>query len=404
LSESEVKKTEKSKSKKIIILCIVLILIVGAAITAFNIVGDFQEEEIAENLPVNVRVSSVELMSIYSTAPISGRIEPIDEVIIMPMATGEVTRVNVRMGDRVSVGTSLFEIDRTQAAAGLNQAQAGLSQAQASLGQAQSGLNQANEMLSSHRTSYERMQTLYNEGAISLQSLEQARTQYVTARESVNSARASVNLANASVSSAQASVTSAGNAHGNTNVTSPINGYVTALNVSVGSMASPGVAAAVVVDVSSLEINTSVSEYLAFRLTVGTPVEIRVATLGDRVHTGTIAAISPAPVAGGLTFPVRISVDNDNGYLMAGMFAEIHLIADERDMVVAVPSDTIVMRAGRTIVVVLDNNDIPEFREVTIGIDNGDYAEVLSGLSVGERIVTTGQHFANEGEVVNIIE
>jgi len=389
LSETEVKKVGGSKKKKVImILCIVLILIV--ALFACQVAMNAGTPEIAENFPVNVRVASAELMSLHSTAPISGRIQPIEEVTIMPLATGEVTRVNVRMGDWVARGATLFHIDQTQAAASLNQAQAGLSQAQA-------GLNQANETLNSHRTTFERTQLLYNEGAVSLQAFEQARTQYLTARESVNSASASVNMA-------RATVTSASNAAGNSNVTAPISGYVTSLNVSVGSIASPGAPAATIADVSSLEINTSVSEYLAFRLSAGTPVEIRVAALGDRVHSGTIAAVSPAPAAGGLTFPVRISVDNENGELMAGMFAEISLIADERDQVIAIPSDAVIMRTGRTLVVVLGSDNIPEFRDITVGIDNGEYAEITSGLSVGETIVITGQHFVNEGTAVNIVE
>jgi multidrug efflux pump subunit AcrA (membrane-fusion protein) len=89
---------------------------------------------------------------------------------------------------------------------------------------------------------------------------------------------------------------------------------------------------------------------------------------------------------------------------MAGMFAEILIVADERDMVLCVPSDAVIIRGGRTFVVVLDNSNIPEFRDVTIGLDNGIYAEILSGVYVGETIVTSGQHFVEEGTEVNVVD
>jgi len=388
---SEEVMTHRPRKKKRAALIIVIVVVLVLVLLAYQILANFGGSgNVVEPIPVNVRVTTTEIMSIYSTAPISGRIEPIDEVAIMPLASGEVTRVHVRMGDRVNAGATLFEIDRSQAAASLNQARAGLSQAQ-------SGLNQANENLLNSRTALERTQTLFNEGAVSLQALEQAQTQYNTARESVNSSRASVGVANAQVSAAS-------NVHGNATVTSPISGYVTALNVSVGSMASPGSAAAVVADISSLEINASVSEHLAHRISAGTPVDIHISSLGDIIHTGEITAISPAPALGALTYPIRISVNNEHGNIMAGMFAEVRLVAEERDMVVGVPSDAVIIRGGRSVVIVIDNENIPSLREVEIGIDNGEFAEIVSGLSAGEVIVTTGQHFINEGEAVNIVE
>ena len=360
MSEIDVRVPRVSKIKVILItFCIVFIL----GLLAYRISANFNTPSVvAEDLPVNVRIAYAELASIYSTAPITGRIQPIEEVVIIPLATGEVTRVYVSMGDEVTRGTRLFDIDRTQMAATVNQAREGLNSA---------------------RTHFERMQTLYNEGAVSLQVFEQAQTTYNTTREQFNAAS---------------------NALSNTTVTSPINGFVTSLSASVGSLASPGVAAATIADVSELKISASVSEFLAPRIKTGDPVDIRIATLGDQVHTGVITAISPAPAVGGLTYPISISVDNEDGHIMAGMFAEINIISDERDMVICVPSDAVIIRAGRAIVVVLNQENIPEFRNVTVGIDNGDFAEITSGLSAGETIVIAGQHFATEGVAVNIVE
>ena len=352
--------TSRGSKAKVILIALCVIFMLG--LLAYRIAMNFQTPTIAEDLPVNVRAAKAEIASIYATAPVSGRIQPIEEVIIIPLASGEITRVYVNMGDKVNKGTLLFEIDKSQMATAVNQTQ---------------------EAMNSAKTAYDRISVLYNEGAASLQAMEQAQTQYISARESYNAAS---------------------NAYSNCTVKSPIAGYVTSLSASVGALASPGIPAATIADVSGLKIETSVSEYLAPKLKVGGLVEIHIATLKSRVYSGTITAISPAPATGGLTYPVSISVDNENGEIMAGMFAEITIISDEKDKVLCIPSDAVIIKSGRTIVVVIDKDNIPEFRDVTTGIDNGDYVEITSGLSAGEMIAVTGQHYAKEGVVVNIVD
>ena len=355
---SESKETKVSK-KSVIFIFLSLIFILGLLAYRIN-ANFFQPVPIAEEVPVNVKTAAAELLSIHTTSPVSGRVQPIEEVIIMPLASGEVIRVHVSMGDYVRRGAALFEIDRSQIS---------------------TTLNQAREMFNSAETTYNRMASLYNEGAVSLQAYEQARTQYISAREQLNSAR---------------------NAYNNSTVTSPIDGYITSLSVTVGSLASPGAPAATVANVSELKINTSVSEYLAPKVKAGDPVEIRIATLGNKIYDGVITAVSPAPAAGSLTYPINVSVKDESGEVMAGMFAEISIISDEKDMVLCVPSDAVIIKAGKPTVVVL-SGDIPEFREVTTGTDNGDYVEITSGLAPLEIIVIVGQHFVKEGEAVNII-
>ena len=361
-SSNETTVTKKKGVKKgaiFVILAVIFIL----GLLGYRIWANFNTAEITdEEKPVNVSVAQAELISIFATSPVSGRVQPIEEVLIMPLASGEVTRVYVSMGDRVRKGAVLFDIDKTQIA---------------------TTLTQAREAYNNAETSYNRMSTLYAEGAISLSVYEQTQLQYVAAREAYNAAS---------------------NAYNNCTVTSPINGYITSLSVTVGSLAAPGAPAATIADVSELKINTTVSEYLAPRLKAGDSVEIRIATLGNKIYAGTITAVSPAPATGSLTYPITVSVEDESGEVMAGMFAEVQIVSDEKDEVLCVPSDAVIIKAGRSIVVVLDKDNIAEFREVTTGIDNGEFVEITSGLSPGETVAVSGQQYAKEGHAVNIIE
>lgn len=354
------KNTEKIKSKNgnrkiiLIVIGVTLLLLIG-----FRLFQFFSDNSTLEASKINVKVGPVQFGSISATSPVTGRIEPVMEVSIIPMASGEVTAVNVKIGDQVSNGTVLFEIDKAQLAASYSQASASYSFAE---------------------ISYERMSILYKEGAVSLSDYQQSKVQY---------------------EAALAAYTMAETAYSNTSVKSPINGFVTSMNISLGSMASPGAPAASVADVSSLVINTTISEYLIGQVNVNDSVEILISTLGEKTFKGIVTSISPAPAKGTLTYPVKISIKDDTGAVKAGMFAEIRIVSAQREKVLFIPSDSVIVKNGKSLVVIIDNN-MPIYREVSTGLDNGTQVEIVKGLKKDEVIVIEGQQYITEGVEVNI--
>lgn len=350
-------KTKKKKTNKVITI-IAAIFIIGLVI--FRIVTSMAAPETEEESVVNVKTALAENMSINTTSPITGRVEPIEEVSIVPLASGEITAVYVEIGDKVSKGMTLFQIDGTQLSTTYNQAKEGLNVA---------------------KSSYDRKSILYEEGAVSYQDYEQAQASYLNAQQTF---------------------TAASDAYGNCTVTSPINGYVTSKNVAVGSIASSAAPAMTVADISKLQINTNVSEYIVSDLKVGDTVDVYISTLGKDAYKGVIEAISPAPAAGELTYPIKISIGDDAGQIKAGMFAEIRIISSEKEDTLCVPSDSVIMKNGTSVVVTLEKGNVPKYNEVTTGIDNGEYVEILSGIKEGDTIVISGQQYVTEGTPVNI--
>jgi RND family efflux transporter MFP subunit len=351
-------KSKPKVTKKIVLIIVILVLV---ALGIYRIVESLEPPVTAEKTPVNVVTAVVERGNIYATSPLTGRIEAVDSAVVVPMVAGEVTRVAVSLGDYVKKGDLLFEIDKTQAATSYNSAKIAYDSA---------------------LKDYERMKVLYQEGAISLQQYQGVETQLNVARENLNAAAEAL---------------------GYCTVTSPIDGYITSVNVAEGSIASQASPAVTVADVIKLEINTNISEYLINNVKVGNRVDIFIKALSKEPYQGTITAISPAPAPGTLTYPITISVDDDSGDIKAGMFAEVQIVSDMRENVICVPSDAIFIRAGEPKVVVLDGN-IPSLVTVETGLDNGVMAEVISGLKEGYVIVVSGQQYVVEGEPVNIIE
>ena len=349
----------KGLTKKKIILIIAVLIV--AAIGIFRIVQAFAPETTTAKAPVNVTVATAEIGTVYATSPLTGKIDPVESATIVPMVAGQVTAVNVAIGDQVHKGTLLFKTDPTQASVIYNQAKIARNTA---------------------KTDLDRVASLYNEGAVSLQSYQNAQAQYNATAQSLTAAAAAL---------------------GYCTVTAPISGYVTSVNVTVGQLASQASPAVTIADVSSLKINTTLSEYLVGKVKVGDSVDIYIKTLSKTPFKGSITALSPAPAAGTLTYPVTISVADPQGIVKAGMFAEIQIVSAKKDNVLCIPSDAVFLKSGESKVTVL-NGKIPKLATVTTGLDNGVTVEITSGLKAGDTIVVTGQQYVTEGEAVKVME
>lgn len=348
----------KLKSRKLWILIILIVAV--SVLGVYRIIDANRPAIVAEANPVNVTIETVDYGSIYATSPLTGRIDPIESASIIPMTAGEVISVNVGLGDYVKKGAILFELDKTQMATSYNQAKLGYDSA---------------------KSDYDRLSLLYKEGAISQQQYQGAKTQLDVAKQSLNVAAEALSYCT---------------------VNSPIDGYVTSVNVAVGGLASQAMPAVTVADVSALEINTTISEYLISKVHVGDPVDIYIKSLSQQPYSGIITALSPAPATGTLTYPVTISLTDEVGVIKAGMFAEVQIVSDKKEQVLCIPSDSVFIKSGESMVAVLDGT-IPHLVSVTTGLDNGVLVEITDGLEAGDLIVTSGQQYVVEGEAVNII-
>lgn len=348
-----------SKKKIIILAAIILFVLVGA----YQIISArLEDKSIASSDVVNIKVTTAAITTLESTSPLTGRLKPIEEVTLVPKAMGEVTSVSVELGQKVTKGTVLFELDKTQVATAYNQAKASYNDAQ---------------------TNLSRMETLYKEGAVSLQQYEQAKTAYTIAKESY---------------------TAASDGMSNYIVTSPIDGYITSINVNVGALVSQSVPAATIANIDKLEIDTSISEALINKINVGDKVGVLVSSVSDQPLSGTITALSPAPAVGSLTYPMKVTLDNESAAVKPGMFAEVIITSDKTADVIALPSNAVLIKSGKTVVAVVTDDKKIAFKEVVVGVDNGDLAEIKSGVEAGDTVVIEGQYYLAENSEFNIID
>ena len=347
-----------SKKKKIVLLVVIVFVLFGA----YRIVSNRLEDKGAVSSDViNIKVTSAAITTLENTSPLTGRLEPVEEVTLIPKAMGEVTNVYVELGQKVTKGTVLYELDKTQVATTYNKVKASYNDALVNLN---------------------RMETLYNEGAVSLQQYEETKTLFTIAKEAY---------------------TSASDDMSNYIVTSPIDGYITSINVDVGALASQSVAAATIANIDKLEIDTSISETLINKIKVGDKVDVLVSSVSETPFSGTVTALSPAPAAGSLTYPMKVTLDNESAEVKPGMFAEVVITSDKTENVIALPSGAVLIKSGQTVVAVIEDNKIV-FRDVIVGVDNGKLAEIKSGIEAGDTVVIEGHHYLDETSEFKIID
>jgi len=351
-----------------------------------------------EERALSVEIMDVSIGNLAVRTTLTGQVHALETVRLTPKMPGSVARVHVVEGDTVSAGQLLISLDQKDIQNSIRQAEAGLAIAQAGYESAEAGLVMAEEQHQQALRELERMLTLYESGAITKQQLEQA--ELSASETSILSTRSQVNQAQAQVNQARVSLDVARSTLADTEIRSPLNGTVTEMNAVVGEVISGQAPAVSISTLNPVVVKTTVSEYLINRFTTGQEVNISIPAASSELYQGTVSTIAQVPSSGSMTYPMEMEIPNQESLIKVGMFAEIDLTTETRQNVLLVPSEAVVIREGRP-VVFLAHQQRAVMREVTIGIDNGQFAEILSGLQAGQRIIFRGQDFLEDGSLID---
>ena len=276
------------------------------------------------------------------------------------------------------------------------QAQKAYDTARNSLANSQNALTTAQNSLSQSENSVKRAETAY----------EQAKENYniyvnKTTGENRETAQAGVNSAVASKQSIQTQISILRSTLNDTAVKAPISGVITSKNISETNMVSAQSAPFVIEDMSKVTVDVNISEKLINVISQGQEVDVTIPTIGDYVIKGRIKTITPS-ADNTKTYPVKIEIDNGNGTIKPGMFAEIHFVESQKDNTIVVPRNTVLENGEDKYVYVIENGKAVK-KNVETGVDNGDEIEIISGVSFGENIIVKGQSYVHDGSDVNIV-
>lgn len=264
----------------------------------------------------------------------------------------------------------------------------------------------AEASLSNARSTYERLEKLYQAGAASKQDYDNATEHYKAARAQVErlDAQEQALLAQrqqalAKVKEARAGLEAAAIQMGYTEIVAPFAGLVVKKMVEEGDLVGPG-QPLLVVDRPPWRVEAAINEQYLPRIHVGDSLKIEVDNLAGQEFAGKVAEINPAVDPMSRTFKIKIDLP-DNGGIKPGMFARVYLPVGQRQGIV-LPETAIVKKYDLNGVFVVGEDGKAHLRYVEVGrkVDGGQ--EITAGLKPGEMVVTGGLEGLEDGLPVEV--
>ncbi len=382
-----------------------------------------KRQQLAVGIKTTGQIETLPNKKVEVTAPIPGKVV---ELLVEPGAS-------VKAGQPVAVlaAPDLVELrvnsqeKRAEAEADLQKAQADLNLARANLEQqrqiASADIKQASTEVEVAREKYNRDQELASAGALprrqmleSQAHLREGEAQLVKAmsRKEVLEAEAQLKRAQAAVEAAQSHLRlsdtayqtrlsqlgTGANEKGLVTVTAPISGTVSDREVTLGqAFEDAGGKLMTIVNDSRVFATANIYEKDLDKVKMGqraitqgvAPRAIaKVASLPHRTFSGRIAVIGSVVEGETRVVPVKAELDNPDGALKPGMFAELEVLTDRTaTAILAIPSSAVVDANGKKLVYVQNGNAYLPV-EVTLGQTSGDMVEVKTGLFEGDLVVT----------------
>lgn len=317
-----------------------------------------------------------------------GTIRAQDVVNVNPQVSNRIVKIHAGLGDSVQQGDILAKIYDIPFKDELEQARAQLQQARIAFER--------------DSTQYERQKTLFENEIISQLEYEEAKATFQNSKSQVESARAALTQSRENLA--------------NTEIRSPVNGVVLNRFVAEGDVATTGTTAFEIANLVGYETRLYLPMQDWEEVRIGLPVEMRLSNHEGVIGRGNVSRISPQlnPETG--LGEVVVSLTDVTSSVRQGVLTEsrITLVTNENTIVIPrsslvekvdtyIEPETNTVEIRRTYSVFVSKGDsVAERRDLTLGLEQGDRVEVLSGISPDEKLIITGQRSLNDGSRIRV--
>jgi len=365
---------------------------------------------------VTVDVAPVLKSPISQKVSAEALLYPLQQAAIIPKISAPVKKFYVDRGAHVRAGQLLAELENADLAGSVAESKAAVDQAEANYEtvskatapeeaeKAQIDVRTAKDVMDQAQKLYESRLALNKEGALSQKdvndaqvALAQARSQYEIAQShlktlqsvgqqsSIKSAAAQRDQAKGKLESAEAQLSYS-------RVVSPISGVVTDRPLYTGEMASNTTPMITIMDTSQIIARAHVSQEEAAQLKVGDTASLVVPDGGVPIP-GKVTVISPALDPSNTTVEVWIQAANTGDRLKPGTSIKVDIVTQNVPDALIIPEAAVLTSAsGNKSVMVIDSDNKPHKKPVTLGVHDAGNVQVKEGLDNGERVVTVGAY------------
>ena len=313
------------------------------------------EVAMADEAPT-VSVEQVSVREVPQLSTYTSTVQAYVKNNIAPQMAGRISKINVEIGDFVTKGQVLAEMDKTS-------------------------LLQAQLQLQNQEVELQRLKALYETGGISESDVDAVELAYNVAKTQVE------------------------NLEENTVLRSPVNGVVTARNYDAGDMYAMASPIYTVEQIKPVKLLVAISESEYSKVKKGDSVTITADAVPDKTFYGKVGKIYPTIDPATRTFTAEVVVDNNYSTLRPGMFARVTVDFGSNNNVV-IPDVAVVKQqgSGERFVYVLNADGTVTYQKIVLGRRMGTEYEVLEGLADGDKIVTGGMIRLKDGIKVTVNE
>jgi RND family efflux transporter MFP subunit len=327
-----------------------------------------------------VKVTKIERQRISEKLLYTGLIEAWNKINITPDVGGKIAKIYVEEGDRVRKDQLLAELDTRAIRLQMEQAKASYAVAEANHKDALRNM--------------ERMERLKSENAVSEQQYEQLKLAFDAADAQLQQARAALNLANHNL---DVSIMKA-----------PFGGIIASKNAEVGDVINPmmgGISSSsgvlTLMDLSRVKIEIEVSSQDIARIKKGMAAFLHVDAFPDKIFPGQVSIVNFTADPTTRKFSVQITANNPELLLRPNTFGEVTLEITTHEDALVIPQ--IAVLENKYVFIAQEDNTVVR-KEISLGLQNTDMVEILTGVQEGELVVVEGNYGLEDGAKIEIKE
>lgn len=347
----------------------------------------------------SITVTTAKTSEIVQSVVVSGSMIARDEVLVSPEVDGlAIVEILAEEGDRVKAGQVLaklsrvtLEVQKAQLEAQIARADAAISQARAQISEAQANREQA-------ANAFERTKTLRDSGNTTLELYDQRAAASRSADARLNSANQALAIATADLALAKAQARDVEVRLARTEIKAPAAGIVSRRSARLGATAAMAASEPLfrLIEDGAIELQADVAEVEIPKLKVGQPVAVTPAGATAPL-AGTIRLISPEVDRASRLGKVRVALTG-NPPVAIGSFAR-GVIETGRKQAVTLPLSALTYGRGGISVQSVDGNKVVT-KTVELGLTGAGRAEIVSGVSDGETVVSRAGTFLRDGDLI----
>ena len=356
--------------KKSVTIIILLVIVLGFGGSMYYLYQKNAED------PVVYETEQASTQTIVKKTVATGSILPLEEVLIKPNISGVIEEVYVEGGDYVKSGDLLAKI---KVVPNLN-----------ALNDARNGIEDAKINLADQKRNYERQLSIFNKGVISQADLDRAQVTYDQAKQAYNAANKRFDIVNTGTTSGFRNAA-------NTLIKATVSGMVLEVPVEVGNQViesnnfNEGTTIAAIADVEKMIFEGKVDESEVGKIKEDLPLQITVGAIENQVFDAVLDYIAPKGKEenGAIQFEIKGTLKKqDSTFIRAGLSANASIILAKVDSVLALKEALVQFDEDtkKPFVEIEKGDQEFERKDLELGVSDGIYVEVKSGISAEDKI------------------